>query len=312
MGVDLERTTRESRLATARALHVDRFTGEVVRCLRDSGVRPLLLKGPALAAWLYADGTARPYVDCDLLVAPDQEPAAAAVLASLGFERNRSADHLEPEFGPLHADTWKRERDGAEVDLHRALSGMRMGGSDVWGAMAERSETMKVGSAEVEVPGPAARALIVALHAVHHGSENPQPVADLDRAIALVPVTDWRGAVSLAERLHVVAPLALGLQLLPDGAKLAEELGLPPAEIAASAHSGAGIALGFDRLAGRHGVVAKLRLLLQEMFPSPRFMRWWSRLARHGPLGLALAYPWRVIYLLWHAVPGIRDYRRSR
>lgn len=305
----------DSLLATARALEVDRVTGEVVRELQKAGVRTLLLKGPALVELLYDDGTARTYLDCDLLVAPEDFDRAAALLVSRGFERGSEADHLVPQFGPLHADPFKRTEDGAQVDLHRALSGLRMGGSDIWGAVGESAQTMMVGGTEVAVPRPAALALIVALHTAHHGEDVEQPLEDLARAVERLPLDTWREAVGLADRLHAIPPLANGLRMLPAGAELAERLRLPSPALIHSAldeTSGAGVALGFERLAERRGLRAKAALVLEEMFPSPRFMRWWTPLARRGRAGLVLAYPWRILYLLREAGPGIRAWRRSR
>ena len=305
----------DSLLATARALEVDRVTGEVVSALEKAGVRTLLLKGPALVDLLYDDGTPRTYLDCDLLVPPEDHDRAAALLVSLGFERDSEADHLVPQFGPLHADPFSRAEDGAQVDLHRALSGLRMGGSDVWGAVGASAQSMMVGGTPVSVPRPAALALIVALHAAHHGSEVEQPLEDLSRAVDRVPLDTWREAVDLADRLHAIPPLANGLRMLPAGLELAERLRLPSAELIHSAldeTSGAGVALGFERLAERRGLVPKAALVFEEIFPSPRFMRWWTPLARRGRAGLLLAYPWRVLYLLREAGPGIRAWRRSR
>ena len=314
MKVPEEEPSREASLAAvARALSVDGMTGEVALEFGRAGVRALLLKGPALATWLYGEGAPRAYVDCDLLVPPDDYAAAGSLLASLGFERSAEADHLEPEFGPMHADTWRRG-DGAEVDLHRALPGMRMGGSDVWGAMSEGAETLKVGRAMIDIPSPAGRALIVALHAAHHGEEQSRPLEDLRRAVELVPMTTWEETRALAERLHAIPRLAIGLRLVPEGAELAERLGLPSARLVSAALEegpGSEVALGFERLARSDGFRAKASLLLSEVFPSPRFMRWWTPLARRGAIGLALSYPWRVVYLLRQAVPGIRAWRRA-
>ena len=303
-----------SRAVVARALSIDGMTGEVALEFDRAGVRTLLLKGPALATWLYDEGMPRGYADCDLLVPPEDYSAAGRVLASLGFERSDQADHLEPEFGPMHADTWRRG-DGDEVDLHRALPGMRMGGSDVWGAMSDGAERLKVGRATIPIPPPAGRALVVALHAAHHGHEQERPLEDLRRAVERVPVSTWEETRRLAERLHSLPRLAIGLRLVPGGEALAERLGLPSEELLSAAlgeGARAEVALGFERLAHARGVRAKASLLLSEMFPSPRFMRWWTPLARRGPVGLALAYPWRIVYLLRQAVPGIRAWRRAR
>ena len=67
-----------------RTVWVDWCTARVVRALRDRGVRPLLLKGPAVATWLYAENPrVRAYTDVDLLVAPTDRETAEAVLAEL-------------------------------------------------------------------------------------------------------------------------------------------------------------------------------------------------------------------------------------
>jgi Uncharacterised nucleotidyltransferase len=73
-------------LAIARSLYVDVVTADVTKELRARGVRSILLKGPAVAGWLYRDGTPRPYADTDLLIAPSNLAAAKVVLEDLGFE----------------------------------------------------------------------------------------------------------------------------------------------------------------------------------------------------------------------------------
>ena len=303
-------------LALARSLDVDRITGDVVEALRGAGIHTLLLKGPVLAALLYEDGAGRHYADCDLLVPLEEHGQAERVLSSLNFVRDTSDDHFESRFGPPHASPWIRESDGGIVDLHRALSGMRLGASDVWQEVARNPVTMRVGGTEVQVPRPAACALIVALHAAHHEvGEMPYTLEDLSRAIERLPFETWVEAGEIADALHSVPPFALGLRLLPPGRELADRLRMPSADLVeASLGRGPGgrTALGFERLAARPGLRAKAGLVLEELFPSPRFMRWWTPVARRGRRGLAVAYVWRVAWLLLHAVPGIRGWRRSR
>lgn len=55
-----------------------------VPALQASGVQPILLKGYALAALLYPDPLLRPSADVDLLVRPDELPAACAALETIG------------------------------------------------------------------------------------------------------------------------------------------------------------------------------------------------------------------------------------
>jgi hypothetical protein len=302
-------------LVTARALEVDRVTGEVVHALRAAGVTPLLLKGPALVAWLYDDGTPRPYVDCDLLVPPADWEKAQHVLSSIGFERDTSLDEYDPRFAPRHADPWKRASDGGQIDLHQTLPGCPVNATDLWGPISADAETMKVGATQVAVPRPAARALIVAAHAGHHGPDEERPIEDLSRAIERVPQATWAEAVEIAYEVQAMQLLSRGLRLLPEGARLAERLGIPSPELIEASYGeglGGGTALGFARLAEQRGARAKARLLLRELFPEPRFMRWWSPMAARGRLGLALAYAWRVCWLVVHAGPGLYAWARSR
>lgn len=296
-----------ARLLVAHALNVDSVTGEVVDALRGAGVRAILLKGPTLATWLYEGGPARGYADSDLLVAPGNMDAAERVLERLGFE-------LAPIESP-HARTWARPGSGGQVDLHFTLPGLSIAPADAWSEIAARTETVSVGGTDVEAPAPPVRALLVPLHAVHHGADVERPMMDLRRALERVPETIWRDAAVLAQRLGATAPFAIGLRLVPEGELLAGRLRLPSAELVASVTgmgSHAPIALGLERLSAAHGVREKLALVLRELVPTREFMRWWSPLARRGPVGLAVAYPLRVLWLVRHARGSVRTWRRSR
>ena len=58
------------RVAAAYNLVVDATTAEVVGALRDVDAPCIVLKGPALADWLYGPNSDRYSVDVDLLVNP--------------------------------------------------------------------------------------------------------------------------------------------------------------------------------------------------------------------------------------------------
>jgi hypothetical protein len=295
-----------ARFMVAQALDVDRVTAEVVAAFQSHDVRTILLKGPSLAAWLYDDGAARPYVDSDLLVAPPDLERAGGILAELGFEE-------QPGDAP-HARAWIRRADGGQVDLHERVPGMSPP-AEAWRMIAAQTDLMRIGPVEVEVPRIPLRALIVALHAAHHGPEAPKPLVDLARALERTPDETWREAMALAGRVSAIGRFTVGLRLLERGGVLADRLRLPSEELVAQATasgSRAQIAIGLDRLAERRGAREKLRLIVAETVPSPDFMRWWSPLARRGRLGLALAYPARVAWLLRHVAPSLRAWRRSR
>src|SRR5687768_2648089 len=99
---------------------------DVVAILARAGLRAILLKGPALARWLYEDPAERRYNDIDLLVEAATFELAENALAAAGF---RFADHGE------HARAWIRTVDGASVDLHYTLSGAAIDHDEVWRAL---------------------------------------------------------------------------------------------------------------------------------------------------------------------------------
>lgn len=66
--------------AALRSLEGDRQSAALVRSMEDGGVPCMLLKGAAVARWLYPAGTTRPTGDVDLLVPPSYWDTAAEVL----------------------------------------------------------------------------------------------------------------------------------------------------------------------------------------------------------------------------------------
>ena len=146
-------TTLGGRGHVARRMRLETWTAEVVAALADAGVRPILLTGPALR-WLHPDDPVRP-MEChaDLLVGPEDQAAARAILA----------DRDLTEQAPPHADhalRFTRERDGATVDVHSTLQGMLdVPAARVWEAAQRDAGSMIVGGSPVAVLGAAMRLL---------------------------------------------------------------------------------------------------------------------------------------------------------
>ena len=70
--------------------------GRVLESLRAGGVDPIVLKGVALANALYPDLGARPMIDLDLLVTPEEIPAVVRTVTPLNFtERSRTEDAFQ-------------------------------------------------------------------------------------------------------------------------------------------------------------------------------------------------------------------------
>jgi hypothetical protein len=299
-------------LVAAQALAVDAVSAEIVESFRHAGVDSILLKGPALARLLYRREL-RGYVDTDLLVHPGAVEQAARLLAAKGFEELPLT--TQPELGLPHARPWVRTTDNAEVDLHALIAGVGVAPSELWDILAPRTETMRIATVDCRVLVPHALLVVTALHAAQHGAEEAKTLEDLRRAVADVPEEEWRRAAELAGRLDATGNFSSALRFLPDGAALADRLGLPSAELVDSArdvHSATRLAMGFHRLAAAGGWRERLSQVRREVAPSPEHMRWWSRLARRGRLGLVAAYAWRVVQLAWRTPPSLLAWRRAR
>src|SRR3954449_6455443 len=184
--------------AIAGNLRIDAATGEVLRAFEAVGLRAVLLKGPALAAW-YADDPTRSYLDCDLWVAPADVAPAGDMLTRLGFERVVD-DRGLPAWWREHGSDWWRDLDGVAVDLHRRLQGLGVDEQTAWQTLWSRTETIAVAGHPARVLDRPARALYVTLHAAHHGAGWGKALSRLERALREVDESAWLEAASLAEQ----------------------------------------------------------------------------------------------------------------
>jgi hypothetical protein len=301
-------------VTAARTLQVDTATAAVSEAFCTAGIQAIVLRGPSIERHLYDPGEVRGYVDADLLVEPGAFAHGAHVLAEHGFVhhyflRQRSSDR------PPWSQTWSRP-DGGTVDFHRTIVGVGASDEELWKTLREHVEPVDVARKRVDGLDLAATALVVALHAAHHGRHVRKPLDDLARALERAPDAAWQDAAALAERLAATPAFAAGLRLLPAGTDLARRLELPEgtsAEVVLRASSAPPMALGFEWLARTPGLRRKLMLIAGKLVPKREFMRAWSPLARGGSrLGLALAYAWRPFWLLWHATPGLRAWLAAR
>lgn len=300
-------------LAAARTLSVDAWTVEAVAALQRAGIPCILIKGAAIAAWLYP-GELRPYGDADLLVPPAALAKARRVLARLGYEEgvNVGEPHPLPSGWIVHSRPWLRRRDGATVDLHHTLWAVPASPADVWRLLADRAGIVRLGERPVLVPDEPSLALIVALHALQHEGRHDRPAQELRRALQQVDEDTWREACALAEQMNAVPHVSRALRLWPEGVQLADRLHLPESEIVELQGGPAAMAIGFERLAAARDTREKLQFLGSELAPSASFMRWWRPWAGRGRLALALGYVYRALWLASHALPGYVAWRRRR
>ena len=117
-------------------------------------------------------------------------------------------------------------------------------------------------------------------------------------------------------QLDAIPAFDAALALLSSGGVTRERLGLPDRKTVESvlqASSAPHLALGFEWLSRTRRPRTKAAFLARKAFPSRAWMRDWAPgLARRGGAGLALAYAWRIGWLLRHVGPGLIAWRRAR
>lgn len=294
----------------ARNLLVDRLTAEVTALFSGIDIDAMLVKGPVIGEWLYHE-TVRGYGDSDVLVAASNWDRAVAALLARGFR-----DHVAPMAHPRMQSSASIAfvRGSQNLDLHCTLPGLDAAPEVVWEALWRHGAQLEVGGRTVAVPARPAVLMHLALHtAAHHA--DPKPVEDLRRGIVTGTRAEWERAAELAERLAGLPAFASGLRRVPEGAQLARMLDL---ERAGSVHFDLRAA-GVPTAEGLHELFAagltlrqRGRLVLDEIFPRPTFMRWWSPVARRGAVGLLLSYPVRWGWLAVKVPAGLAELRRAR
>jgi hypothetical protein len=299
-------------LWTARSLLIDRVAGEVIADLRAHDIEPILLKGASIAKALYTDGTPRAYGDVDLLVDPDDIQAAEQRLGELGFELDAALDF--PYKTPWVERVWRRRGDEAVVDLHRNLHSVGATDEQAWEVLSKRTSEMSVGGVTTRVLDPAAIGFHLAMHAGHHGVENPKGLEDLRRGLARFDESTWKEALGIARSLDAVDAFSGGLHLLDEGKALARGLTIDPpgrTETLIQMEGAPHFALGLDRLFRLSGVKTRVVYVLRAVFPPKAAMIRTDERASQGRLGLVGAYVRRWRWMIASAPRAVAAYVRA-
>lgn len=275
-------------------LAIDVATVEVMGALSQAGIPSILLKGPAMATWLYDDPQERDYSDVDLLLPSTSLRRAHEVASSLGFEYY----NLEVVPGrPSHHDVYLRD---VRLELHRTLIGVGVPDDVLWHTLGASTEAISLNGEEIDILDEPSRLVVLVLHAAQHGVAFTHLMDEVERALERVSQSVWDDAIELADRLDANEAFRVGLRLIPAGRALADQKGLSSHAtletklIAASAPPGA-LALEWLRHAGWRWRIA----FIARKFALPAdAMRALYPLARRGRAGLAGAYLLRPIWLL--------------
>ncbi len=300
-------------MRAARRLALEFTLVEVVTALTARDVRSLVLKGPAFARWLYDNPSDRMCGDLDLLVAPDDVDTARSALAGLGFEPLPAGTHAHER---THDERWlRRGPRRVAVELHHTLPLAGVSPATLWARFSDGARTLEISCGSVETPGPAASALLVAMHAAWHDHGAAKPREDLARALRLVDLATWRAAASLARELDAQAAFVAGLGRVDGGQDLIDELGLGdvgiPRHLRLLGGSRPQTAAGIEALLSTPGVRARVQLVAVKLVPSTGFMRSAYPLARRSRPGLAASYLWRPLDLLLHLPSGLAGWLRA-
>ncbi|CAA9491547.1 MAG: hypothetical protein AVDCRST_MAG85-1258 [uncultured Solirubrobacteraceae bacterium] len=287
-------------------LRVDAVIREVFDALRTQGMRPILLKGPVIAAWLYEQPGDRLYVDGDVMVAPAQLAESERVLRSLGF----TPDH----FG-LTRDSREWRRGTAQIDLHTSITGIGVEPERAWKLLtADTSSAVVGGTTAVEALAEPARALHLALHVAQHASAVAKPREDLERALAMVPQETWEAAATLAEQLDAQPAFTTGLRRVDGGQAVLDRLRLRPVAtpmIVLLEHGAPPGAMGLTQISS-----ARVRDLPAEIaraiVPPAAYMRRVWPGHRPGAAGLAAAHVQRWLRLTLGLPVALSSWRAAR
>jgi hypothetical protein len=197
----------------------------LAEALGGRGIRMAAYKGPALAMRAYGDVGLRSYADLDLLVAPDDVPAAAAVLEAEGYlPLHRFPPAAEALFRRVDGDyPFRHPATGEVVELHARVSSLRFGADLATPALLGRARPVRLGGGAV--PALADDDLFLAL--ALHGSKHRWARLEWLAAAAALAVRAGLSPERMVERGAAVGgrrTVLLALLLFRD----ALELALPP------------------------------------------------------------------------------------
>jgi hypothetical protein len=297
----------------AQSLLLDVATLEITGELEASGIPYVLLKGPAIATWLYEIKQARPYVDVDLLVPSQMMTLAEELICDLGWEAVHTRPLRDlPNDRPTYVSALKRRVDGVVVELHQTILGVGVGPEDLWNELSKHQSYISLRGSSVSALDHSGLSFHAALHAAQDGARALKPIEDLRRAVIQASPDEWFEAAEIARLTDSLPAFVSGLAMVEGGEELRARLALDVARSTVSeieagrasrASKEAAIALAW--FTGLPGWSARCRWAFYKILPPPDFMRAWSSLARTSPAGLFLSYLWRPFWLLKQLVLGL-------
>ncbi|RKS82368.1 putative nucleotidyltransferase-like protein [Haloarcula quadrata] len=213
--------TRLSSIVQGKRMRNLAFTTELQEILErfeTRGVRAVPFKGPALSVAAYDDATVREYNDLDLLVHPEDIPAAADILEERGYEWRGGTPRLDDAAllgGPVtKAIVHEYEMRGPEfdVELRWRVGDAERPFSTSFGELWDRRDTVSVGGQPLPALAQPDRLLVLAFHGTKHRWYLLKWLCDFVAALEAAE-TDWPHVLVRARETGVERNLLLGAAL---------------------------------------------------------------------------------------------------
>lgn len=206
-----------AREAALHALAQGRAIARVIALLREAGLRPIALKGLALAYGAYPDPSLRPLRDVDLLLPHDEVVEAQKLLLSdASFSRLSGAGRYGIEYGHQLPEIVDCES-GLVIELHHRLNARGWAGEPRLLSQINASATFaQLLGEDIRVPDVQTNFLHLVEHATWHHlfSNGPLLLADLHFLVTSHGPIDWASLqaeaaeMGLARALQLVAHMA--------------------------------------------------------------------------------------------------------
>ena len=211
VGRDLERAYYGQALFNTVALQE---LSRLVRSLNGAGIVPVILKGGALAGRLYRNVALRTLSDLDLLVRPEEAPAAERALRGAGYGY-ADPDAIGDYDDHHHLPPYAPPRGHPRIEIHTALLHRRQRAEPDVAAMRERSREVAVGDGTARVFCPEDQLLHAALHLALSDRfvRGVKDVVDIDRLVRQTDGFDWERVVATAGDPALGRPLHYALHL---------------------------------------------------------------------------------------------------
>ena len=189
--------------------------------MADEAVRAVAYKGPALAVRAYGHLALRTYSDLDLLVAPEDVPAAARVLEGCGYvSAHRFSPAQDAVFRRTDGDyPYHHPHTAALVELHCHVSSARFCVPLPTAELIARARPVAIGGGEVPAPADDDLFLALCLHGAKHRWSRLEWLAAA-AALALRAELDFDAILARASAIGAGRTVLLALLLMRDALRV--------------------------------------------------------------------------------------------